>query len=82
MRQGLSGAAVEDWASRGRMGRHPMETDMNEPMQQLPDEDDLPSAPRGYDRAFKALKIILIAVGVLAAIAFALFCWLMSQFRM
>jgi len=55
---------------------------MNEPMQQLPDEDDLPSAPRGYDRAFKALKIILIAVGVLAAIAFALFCWLMSQFRM
>lgn len=72
---------MEDWASRGRMGRHPMESEMNEPMQQLPDEDDLPSSPRGYDTAFKILKVVLIAVGVLAAIAFALFCWFVSQFR-
>lgn len=64
------------------MGRYPMETNMNEPMEQLSDDQDLPSAPRGYDTAFKVLKVILIVAGILAAVAFALFYWFVSQFRM
>jgi hypothetical protein len=68
---------VEDWASRGRTGRHPMETEMNEPMVQPEVEQNQPPVQSsGPDNFWRFLKILVISVGVLVAGWFAFLYWL------